>query len=357
LIKNEKLFSVLLGVSVATYMKAYLLKKTGSSRVLQITDLPDPVPQKDEVLVRILYAGINYAEIVSRKGLYSWAPERPYVLGMEAVGIIEQLGEEVTAWETGQKVIVTTQTGCYAEKIAVSQRFVTPVLKYLTLEENAAFVVNYLTAWVSLFSLAKLQAGENLLVTSAAGGVGTAAVQLAVKYGCPVYGLAGSREKVAFIQSLGVAGALNYREADCFQKLRQEYGGMDVVLELVGGTIFKESFRALNPFGRMVVAGFSGLNLNKWNPFSWIKTYRDLPRVNILRLLKKTASIMATHIGYLTKYPEKLNSMMTDLIQFATKNKIKPVIAKVFPFEQAAEAHEYIESRKNIGKVLLKVSE
>jgi NADPH:quinone reductase-like Zn-dependent oxidoreductase len=336
-------------------MKAYLLKKTGNTRVLQITDLTDPLPQKDEVLVRIRYAGINYAEIVSRKGLYSWAPKRPYILGMEAVGVIEKLGKEVTAWQLGQKVNVTTQYGCYAEKIAVHQRFVSPVLGYLTLEENAAFVVNYLTAWVSLFPLAKLLAGEKLLVTSAAGGVGTAAIQLAVKYGCAVYALAGSPEKVEFIKSLGVAAAFNYMDTHCFTELKQECAGMDVILELVGGSIFQESFRLLNPFGRMVVAGFSGLNVKRWNPFSWIKAYRDLPRVHILRLLKKSAAIMATHLGYLSEHPARLNALMKDLVKFTTKHNIKPVIARIFPFEQLAKAHNYIESRKNIGKVLLKV--
>jgi NADPH2:quinone reductase len=337
-------------------MKAYLLRKTGSSRVLQISDLPDPVPQRGEVLVRILYAGINYAEIVSRRGLYSWAPKRPYIPGMEAVGIIEQLGRDVTGWQVEQKVNVTTQHGCYAERIAVAQRFITPVLKHLTLEENAAFVVNYLTAWVSLFAMGKLQVGEKVLITSAAGGVGTAAVQLAVTYGCSVYALAGSQEKVEFIKSLGVTAAFDYRDTNGFKKLKQENIGMDVILELVGGNIFKESFRLLNPFGRMVIAGFSGLNLKKWNPFSWLKTYRDLPRVNILRLSKKSAAIMATHLGYLSEYPDRLNVLMDDLIKFATRHQIKPVVAKIFPFGQLAMAHDYIETRQNIGKVVIKVS-
>jgi NADPH:quinone reductase-like Zn-dependent oxidoreductase len=336
-------------------MKAYVLKKTGKSSVLKITDVPEPVPQKNEVLVRLLYIGINYAEILSRKGLYSWAPEMPYILGMEAVGIVEQLGEDIKTFKKGQKVIVTVQYGCYAEKIAVAEDFVIPVLDYLTLEENAAFIVNYLTAWITLFTMAKVQPGEKVLVTSAAGGVGTAAVQLAVKHGCRVYGLAGSQQKIEFIQSMKVAGAYNYRAFDYFEKLKKDCGGIDVVLEMVGGDIFRESFRLLNPFGRLAVAGFSGLNLKKWNPFSWIKVYRDLPRIPVLKMSKRSISIMATHLGYLTRNPQLLITILEELKKFAETNRIKPVIAKVFPFEKAAQAHEYIELRKNIGKVLLKV--
>ena len=337
-------------------MKAYVLNKTGKSKVLTLSDVPDPVPKKNEVLVHIRYIGINYAEILSRKGLYSWAPERPYILGMEAAGIIEKLGDGVDSLQIGQKVLVTTQYGCYAEKIAVAQEFVTPVIDYLSMEENAAFIVNYLTAWVALFSLAKVQPAEKVLVTSAAGGVGTAAVQLAVKHGCRVYGLAGSREKVEFIQSLGVTGAFNYRDTDCFKQLKQECTGIDVVLELVGGTVFKESFRLLNPFGRLAIVGFSGIHLKKWNPFSWMKVYRDLPRIPVLKMLKKSVSVMATHLGYLTKNPQQLRSILDELKKFSMENRIKPVIAKEFSFEQAAQAHDYIESRKNIGKVLLKVN-
>lgn len=179
-------------------MKAILLKKSGKPEVLRPEEAADPVPAKGEVLVRMHYTGINYAEILSRKGLYGWAVKRPYILGMEGSGIVESVGEGVEASRVGQRVMVGTQFGCYAEKIAVPQERAITALDQYSMEENAAFLVNFMTAWVSLFSLAKLQKNEKVLITAAAGGVGTAAVQLAAESGCKVYGLAGSAEKLIF---------------------------------------------------------------------------------------------------------------------------------------------------------------
>ena len=258
--------------------------------------------------------------------------------------------------ELGKKVMIGTQYGCYAEKIAVPEERAIPALEQYSIEENAAFAVNYMTAWVSLFEMAKLKPQESLLITAAAGGVGTAAVQMAAKLGCRVYGMAGSQEKIDLLKSLGVTEAVNYRESDCFDKLRDISGGMDVVLEMVGGDIFKESFELLNPFGRIMVAGFASLDLKKWNPFSWLKTWQDVPRFDIRTMAHKSVAVMASHLGYLMDRPEQMQNIFDDLKAFAAKHQIKPIVGKVFPFEEAAEAHRFIESRKSIGKVLLKHS-
>jgi NADPH2:quinone reductase len=299
------------------------------------------------------FTGINYAEILSRKGLYGWAIKRPYILGMEGSGIIESVGAGVDGSRIGQKVMVGTQNGCYAEKVVIPQVRAIPEISHFTMEENAAFLVNYMTAWVSLFSLATLEPEEKVLITAAAGGVGTAAIQLASKLGCEVYGLAGSREKIEYLLSIGATGAFNYREEDCFEKLRETSGGIDVILEMVGGKVYKESFTLLNPLGRLVVAGFAGLDLKKWNPFSWWSTWRDIPRVNLMKLAQTSAAVMSSHLGYLLRNPQLMQTVFEDLKQFVVKNDIRPVVGKVFQFEQVSEAHAFIESRKSIGKVLL----
>ncbi|MFQ5637968.1 MAG: zinc-binding alcohol dehydrogenase family protein [bacterium] len=335
-------------------MKAIVLKKSGPPRVLKISDVPEPVPAAVEVGVRLHYTGVNYAEILSRKGLYDWAPKRPYILGMEGAGEIETVGDGVDKSRIGQKVIVGTQLGCYAEKIAVPQELAVPALEQYSMEENAAFIVNYMTAWVALWELARLQKHEKVLITSAAGGVGSAAVQLTAKLGCEVYGLAGSQEKIDLVKSLGAAEALNYRDNDCFQQLREISGKMDVILETVGGRIYKESRKLLNPFGRMAVVGFSCLNLKKWNPVSWWQTLRDLPLVSLHSLAIASNGIMATHLGFLLKDTEKTIAIFERLKQFVTDNQIRPIIGKTFPFEQASAAHAFIESRKSVGKVLLR---
>ena len=335
-------------------MKAYLLKKSGGPQTLRLSELPDPQPGDDEVVVRLHYTGINYAEILSRKGLYGWAVKRPYVLGMEGAGVIEAAGSAVAPTRVGERVMVGAQYGCYAEKVAIKAVQAIPTPESLSMAESAAFLVNFMTAWVSLFPLGRLQSGEAVLVTAAAGGVGTAAVQLAARQGTRVYGLAGSAEKIEFLKSLGATEAFNYRQDDCFARLREASGGIDVALEMVGGDVYRQTFDLLNPFARLVVAGFASLNLQKWNPLSWWRTWRDIPRVSLSRMAPQSVAVMATHLGYLLKDPAKMMAIYNDLNTFVDQHGIKPIIGEVFPFERAGDAHAFIESRRSIGKVLLK---
>lgn len=335
-------------------MKAIVLKKTGGPRVLKQCEVPEPDPGPGEVRVHLRYTGINYAEILSRKGLYRWAPRRPYVLGMEGSGVIETVGAGVDPSRVGQKVMVGTQYGCYAGKVVVPQERAIPAIESLTMEENAAFGVNYMTAWVALMELARLQERENVLITAAAGGVGTAAVQLAAKHGCQVYGLAGSQEKVDLVRSLGATDALDYTRPDWLQRLQEMAGGFDVVLETVGGSVYRSCLELVNPFGRIVVAGFASLNLKRWNPASWWRTWRDMPRAKLLDLARASTGIMATHLGYLLDEPARLQAVFGRLNAFVTEQGIRPVIGRIFPFEGVAEAHAFVESRRSVGKVLLK---
>ncbi len=337
-------------------MKAIVLNKTGGPELLVATDVKEPKPENGEVSIKTEYVGINYAEILSRKGLYGWAGKRPYILGMEASGVVNELGAGVSKFLVGQKVMVGTKNGTYAEKIVVPQECVAPILENYTMEENAAFLVNYMTAWVSLAKMAKVSPGDKVLITAAAGGVGTAAVQIASRYGCSVYGMAGSEEKINLIKSLGASDGYNYRDADCFKRLLEDTSGVDVVLEMVGGQVFKKSLDIVNPFGRVVVAGFASLDLKKWNPVSWIKTWRDIPRVKVGDLAKKSIAVMSSHLGYLLEEePEQMEDILNDLKKFVEQHDIKPIIGKVFSFNDAPEAHKYIESRKSVGKVLLKI--
>lgn len=339
-------------------MKAIVLSKTGGPELLVPTELKEPLPGRGEVCVKIVCAGINYAEILSRKGLYGWAGKRPYVLGMEASGVIDSMGKGVGKFKIGQKVIVGTKSGTYAEKIVVPNEHISPILERYTMEENASFLVNYMTAWVLLVKMAKIAPGDKVLITAAAGGVGTAAVQIASCYGCKVYGMAGSEEKIKLIKSLGAQEGYNYRNQDCFKHLIEDTGGVDVVLEMVGGEVFKKSLNVTNPFGRVVVGGFASLDLKKWNPLSWIKTWQDIPRVKVGDLAKKSIAVMSSHLGYLLEEePQQMGDILGDLKDFVLKHNIKPVVGKIFQFEEASAAHMHIESRQSVGKVLLKMED
>ena len=172
-------------------MKAYILKNHGKPHVLKMEEIPEPIPEKDEIRVELKYIGLNYAEILSRKGLYGWAPEKPYTLGMEGFGIIDAIGSEVSKFQLNDKVIVGSQYGSYAEKIVIPQGQALKPFYHLSDIENSAIAVNGLTAWVALMDLARLKVEDKVLIQVAAGGVGTMAVQIAKAFGNTVYGTIG----------------------------------------------------------------------------------------------------------------------------------------------------------------------
>jgi NADPH2:quinone reductase len=238
-------------------MRAMILDRHGGPEVLRVREVPEPVPGAGEVRVRVEAIGINYAEILSRKGLYGWAPAMPYTPGMEAAGTIDALGAGVEGRAIGERVIVGAQHGAYAEKVVVPERQALPAIAGFSVEENAAIAVNYLTAWVGLMEMARLRPTDRVLVTAAAGGVGTAAVQVAARFGCATVGLAGSDAKLDAIRALGAEAAVSYRSAGFEARLREAAGaeGFDVVLEVVGGEVFRAVWPVLAPFGRVVVAG------------------------------------------------------------------------------------------------------
>jgi NADPH2:quinone reductase len=339
-------------------MRAYLLSRHGLPSVLRLSEAPVPKPKAGEVRVRLRAIGLNFAEVLSRKGLYRWAPKLPYIPGMEGAGEIDALGEGVSGRRLGEPVIVGAQHGCYAEQVAVPAHQALPAMAEFTLHENAAFAVNYVTAWVSLMEMARLRPTDTVLVHAAAGGVGTAAVQLAKGFGCTVYGTAGAEGKLGLILRLGADAAINYRTTDFEAEIRRlTHGrGVDVVHEVVGGEVYRKSLRLLAPTGRLVVVGFAGLNLQRWNPLSWWRTWRDIPRATAGELAVRSIGVLATHVGYLMPERERLARIWEDLLWFVKRHRIRPVVGSVFPFERMADAHALMESRRSAGKIVVDVT-
>lgn len=328
-------------------MKAILLTRHGGPEVLRVTDLPSPEPGPGEVAVRVGAIGLNYAEVLSRKGLYGWAPKRPYVLGMEAAGEIEAVGTGVTR-QRGEPVVVGTQYGCYAERVVVPEARALPAPLGFSLEERAAFPVNYATAWVALMEMARLRPSDKVLVTAAAGGVGTAAVQLASAFGCTVVGAVGGKAKLAHVRAAGAAEAITYPEIPARAR------DVTVALELVGGQVYRDALAGLAPFGRLVVAGFASLDLQRWNPFSWWRTWRDIPRASIAGLAEGSRGVLATHLGYLLDDPPRLQQVWRELTTFVERHGIRPVVGARFEFHLMAEAHRLMESRASMGKIVVR---
>ncbi|MBT3253727.1 MAG: zinc-binding dehydrogenase [Candidatus Marinimicrobia bacterium] len=338
-------------------MKAYVLNKVGGADVLKISDVGSAPVGPNKVRVQVQTIGLNYAEIQSRKGLYGWAPKRPYIPGMEAYGKIETLGEGVSQLQVGTPVIVVGQFGCYTEEVVVPVSQILPAFENFSPAENAAFAVQFMTAWVALFEVCRIRETDRVLIQAAAGGVGTAAVLLAKALGCEVFGTASKDAKLDLIRQLGADHPINYQTHDFVEFIREKTGGqgVDVILEVVGGEVFRKSMEVLNPFGRLAVIGFASLNLNKLNPFSWWKTWQDIPRVKIDAMATASQVVGASHLGYLLKDTERMMRIWGDLSSYTLQHGLKPIVGHEFKFEEMAEAHRLMESRNSQGKIVVHI--
>ena len=341
-------------------MKAVVLDKIGSSDVLQVKDVPKPtINTSNDLLINIKYSGINFAEIHARKGLYQWVPSKTgFILGMEGSGIVEEIGDGVKDYKKGDPVIIARGFGCHAEFISLDQKYVFPTIPQYSLQQNAAFVGSFMTAYVALVKMARVTPGETILVHAAAGALGLATVILAKTLGLMVAGTASSSEKLSLLDEFKIDLGINYSKTE-FKDTIMEWTnskGVDIVLESVGGKVFQDSLRCLSPMGRLVFVGLSSLRFNKFNPLTWWSTYKLIPRVNLLKMLGKSQGVMAFHIGRLLddNYTE-LKNIFEDLVEFVTEHQITPYIGNIFPIEKISEAHRLIESRQNIGKTLLEI--
>ncbi len=338
-------------------MRAWMLRRTGAPEVLSLEEIPAPEPAAGEVAVRVEAIGINYAEVLSRRGLYGWAPPRPYVPGMEAVGVVEALGAGVSDLAVGDRVLCGMQHGAYAERVVVPSNRALPAFEEFSVEENAAYAVNFMTAWVALVEMARLRPSDRVAITAAGGGVGTAAVQIAVASGCSVLGLAGSDEKLERVSALGAHAVVNYRRADFHERFdaATSDGGLDVVLEVVGGEVYRACLARLDNFGRLVVVGYAGLDYSRWNPLSWWRAWRGAPRMNVTDAAVSSTGVLATHIGYLLPDRDRLRGIWTALTDFTRTHGLRPVVGTTYAFDHLPEAHRFMESRGSLGKLVVLV--
>lgn len=350
-------------------MRAWRLEQHGGPDVLVERSIPLPEPGPGEVRVRLSWVGLNYAEVLSRKGLYGWAPKLPYTPGMEGAGRIEAVGPGVDR-KVGDEVVVGAQFGGYAEAIVVPQAQALRAPAHLSGAELPAFPVNWMTAWASLMELGRLRPTDTVLISPAGGGVGTAAVQIAARQGCRVIALAGSDEKLERVRELGAHETINYR-VDGWQTRLQEVAGqprtgadgearsagVDLALEMVGGDAFKAVKTVLAPFGRIVVAGYADLDYSLWRPWSWPKAVWGMPRMSLKEMFLGSNGLLSTHLGYLIDDPAVLTQLWADLCGFVETHELRPEVGRVMPLAQIAEAHRFMESRGSYGKIVLQVEQ
>jgi NADPH:quinone reductase-like Zn-dependent oxidoreductase len=339
----------------ADAMRQAVISRHGPPEVFEIREAPDPAPGPDEIRIRVRASGVNFADVLARLGLYPDAPKPPAVVGYEVAGYIDGMGAGVTGFSDGDRVLALTRFGGYADVVVVnvSQAFRFP--DDLSDAEAAAIPVNYLTAALALYRMAALTAGETVLVHNAGGGVGIAATQLARLRRATVIGTASAFKHDA-LRSFGVDQTIDYRVADVAEEIRKlTHGrGVDVILDPIGGRSFTSSYRMLAPLGRLIIFGLSAAAPSERRSLlkaarAWIAT----PRFDPLSLINRNRGVFGLHLGHLWSEGRQLIPLMETLIGELRAGRLRPVVARTFELERAGDAHRFIQSRQNIGKVVL----
>ena len=338
--------------------RAILIERHGPPEVLVERDIPLAPPAQDAVHLRVRAVGVNFADLWMRVGLYSTVPELPYSPGFEVAGDVVEIGDRVTGWRPGDRAVALMRYGGYARDVVVPARNLFRFPDELRFDEAAAMPVAFLTAWVALFEAARVRSGETALVLVAAGGVGSAAVQLARRHGMRVLGTAGTDRKRAFVvRELGAVACFDSR-GDWEREVRVLLGerGVDVALDALGGRATAACQRLLAPLGRLVFYGMStGL---PGRTRSWLRAaraYVSTPRIHPLSLVEPNVGVFGIHLLHLGKREEALRPALDEIFRATVAGELKPVLDRAFPLtgEGASAAHRYLHSRQNLGKVVL----
>jgi NADPH:quinone reductase-like Zn-dependent oxidoreductase len=330
-------------------MRVVVITKHGGPDVLQVQERPDPRIGPGEVRIDAAAAGINFADVMARIGVYPDAPKTPCVVGYEVAGTILELGEGVEGLDHGQRVMAGTQFGGYASQVVVPAGDVVPLPDRLTFEQGAAIPVQYSTAWAGLIGYGSLQKGERVLIHSAGGGVGIAATQIAKRHGAEVYGTA-SPGKHARIKDLGVDHVLDYTTSGWEEGLPK----FDLIMDAIGGRSFRRDYELLRAGGRLVAFGASAVvSGEKRNLVSGLGTVLKMPRFNMLKQMSESKAVIGLNMLSLWKDRGTLQPWIAPLNELLDDGTIEPVVAGAFSFQEAGIAQRMITERRNVGKVVL----
>jgi NADPH:quinone reductase-like Zn-dependent oxidoreductase len=336
-------------------MRQVWITRRGGPEVLQVREAADPVPAEGEVRIRVAAAGINFADVLARMGLYPDAPPLPTVVGYEVAGTVDAVGAGVQGFHEGDRVGALTRFGGYADVLCVPAGQAFPIAAALSFEKAAAIPVNYLTAWLMLVHLGCVRAGDRVLVHAVAGGVGQAAVQICRWRGAEVVGTA-SASKHARLRELGVAHCIDYRTQDFEAEVRRLYGkrGVDIALDAVGGESFRKSYRCLGALGRLYVFGVSSFAPGRTRSVvAALRGLASMPRFSPIAMMNGNRGVHGVNLGHLWHRVDLLREMLGDIVGRVDDGTFDPVVDQVFPFDRAADAHARLQDRQNFGKVLL----
>jgi NADPH:quinone reductase-like Zn-dependent oxidoreductase len=337
-------------------VRAVVITEHGPPEVLRVLDRPDPEPGPGQARVRVRAAGINFADLLARVGLYPDAPKPPCVVGYEFAGEVESVGAGVDGVSIGDRVIGGSRFNSQAELAVADAASLVALPDGWSFEEGAAFPVNYATAYAGIVRYGAVHAGERVLVHAAAGGVGIAATQIAKLVGAEIFGTASARKHDA-VRGFGVDHPIDYRSQDFVEEVRRITGEkrpLDLAMDAIGGKSFRKSFSLLRAGGRLVCFGASSVQSGerRSRPRA-VKALAQMPRFHPLKLMSESKAVIG--INMLTIWDSKgsIDEFVEPLQKWVDEDRLKPVVAEAFSFDRAADAHRFLHEGKNVGKVVL----
>jgi NADPH:quinone reductase len=320
-------------------MKALVLQNLSGPEAIAVQEMPDPNPKAGQSLVRVAAGGMNFADLMTTKGGYAGTPQPPFIVGREFSGIEES---------SSRRVMGYTQWAAFAEKTAAYSSLLWPVPESWSDEQASAFPVNYFTAYLAYWQAGMTEPAEagrkrSVLIHAVAGGVGTAAVQIGQLLGVEMYGTSSSEEKLAKVKQLGLQHAINYKQRDYEETVRNLTNGegVDAVFEMLGGEHTAKSLRCLRDFGRVIQYGTAT---------------GQQPKIDLRAMYAKSASLQGLWLTYLSQKPEIMEPAWQQLSKWIEQGKLTPQIGHVLPLEKAVEGYKLLELGKNYGKVVLKIA-
>jgi NADPH:quinone reductase-like Zn-dependent oxidoreductase len=343
-------------------MRAVVLTRHGGCDVLKVEERPDPTVGLGEVRIDVRAAGINFADLMARAGLYPDAPVPPCVVGYEVAGEVESVGEGVDSLAVGDRVVAATRFGGYAERVSVPERQAFPLPGELSFEQGAAFPVNYGTAYAALVIMGGIQEGDRVLIHAAGGGVGIAATQIAKSRGTEVFGTA-SASKHDAIRAQGVDHAIDYRTQDFVAEVRRITGGqgLDVIIDALGPASFRKDYALLRQGGRLIMYGLADVQTGDTRNIPAVlrnlarMPFATIPWWKSLGLMNENKGVFGLNMLQWWDREGDLDRVVEPLRAALEAGELKPVVAESFPFDAAGEAHRFMQERRNVGKVVLVV--
>jgi NADPH2:quinone reductase len=336
-------------------IRKYLVRSYGGPEHLHLEECVEPEPGPGEVRVATRAISINFADLIQRVGQYPNQPPLPFTPGMEAAGVVDAVGQGCDKSLVGKRVMAVPIYGSHAEKFCLPEDYAMEMPEGVDWDEGAAFSVAFLTAYYALHELGRARKGEVCIISAAAGGVGTALVQLAKLAGLEVVAVVGSESKRELPRSLGADHVVDY--ASCAKLTGRLWpDGIDLVLDSVGGTFFRPLWKQLNKGGRYILYGFAEVGAPKG--ISYLRAARGLASMGFLKpydLVTANRTLAGFNLSVVPNQVQLLRRYAADMLAIWGRGEVRPILGKHFAFEELPEAHRYVASRASTGRVIIRV--